>query len=227
MPTASSPPARTATRGPSSAKTARTRASIVRAAFEEFIDKGFAAAKVADISVRAGIAKGTIYRYFPTKEDLFVSVLRAFIAEGKIELQNHPRLTGETVGDYLRRTLLPVIACIESSGRARIARLVLAESAQFPVLAEAYVREVHAPLLEEIRRLAQLALDEGELRDDALVRYPHLLLGSNWIGMAHNGMLTPEQPLDIGAMFACSIDLVFGKSAGNTSGASQLRHHDR
>lgn len=204
-----SEPATSRARGPSPEKTARTRAAIVRAAFESFVVQGFADSRIEDISRRAGVAKGTVYSYFATKEALFEQVLQDFIASARVGLQTADRLPGERVGDFLQRTLLPVIAALESSGRGHIARLVITESARFPALAEAYVREVHRPLVEEIRRLAGIALAEGELGDDTLVRYPELLLGSNWLGMVHNGMLSPSAPLDIGDMFARGLRLLW------------------
>ncbi len=49
---------------------------IVAAAFEEFARSGFAATKLDDVAARAGITKGTIYLYFPSKEDLFLATMR-------------------------------------------------------------------------------------------------------------------------------------------------------
>jgi AcrR family transcriptional regulator len=48
---------------------ARTR--ILQAALDEFSDRGFHATTIDSIADRAGIAKGTVYRYFKTKDALF------------------------------------------------------------------------------------------------------------------------------------------------------------
>ena len=53
-------------------KDARTR--ILQAALEEFSEKGFHASTIDSIAERAGIAKGTVYRYFNTKEGLFTAL---------------------------------------------------------------------------------------------------------------------------------------------------------
>ncbi|MEJ2715656.1 MAG: TetR/AcrR family transcriptional regulator [Deltaproteobacteria bacterium] len=47
------------------------RARILRAALDEFSENGFHQATIDSIAERAGIAKGTVYRYFKTKEELF------------------------------------------------------------------------------------------------------------------------------------------------------------
>src|SRR3982074_1573599 len=49
---------------------------IIEAAFEIFGERGLAAARLEDIAKRAGLSKGTIYLYFPNKEELFREVIR-------------------------------------------------------------------------------------------------------------------------------------------------------
>lgn len=60
---------------------------ILAAARSEFALKGFADATVDGIADRAGIAKGTVYLYFPSKSDLFLALLR----NGVIELHECAR----------------------------------------------------------------------------------------------------------------------------------------
>ena len=57
----------------------RNRASLLAAAEEEFAERG-PSASVADIARRAGVAKGTVFRHFPTKEDLIASIVSGHIA---------------------------------------------------------------------------------------------------------------------------------------------------
>ena len=49
---------------------------IIAAALASFAERGYAATKLEDVAAAAGISKGTIYLYFPTKEDLFRAVVR-------------------------------------------------------------------------------------------------------------------------------------------------------
>src|SRR5436305_1685516 len=49
---------------------------ILAAALTLFSERGFSATRLEDVADRAGIAKGTIYLYFQTKEDLFEAVVR-------------------------------------------------------------------------------------------------------------------------------------------------------
>jgi TetR/AcrR family fatty acid metabolism transcriptional regulator len=51
-----------------------SRESIVQAAIEVFSEKDFQSASISEIAQRVGIADGTIYKYFKSKDDLFFSI---------------------------------------------------------------------------------------------------------------------------------------------------------
>ena len=49
---------------------------LLAAALDLFVEKGFAATRSEEVAQRAGVSKGTLFLYFPTKEDLFKAVVR-------------------------------------------------------------------------------------------------------------------------------------------------------
>ena len=59
---------------------------LLDAALELFVQNGYAATHSDEVARRAGVSKGTLYLYFPSKEELFKAVVRAtlsnLIAEG-------------------------------------------------------------------------------------------------------------------------------------------------
>jgi len=57
----------------------RNKELILRAASEEFADKGFAASKTSDIAAKAGVPKPNVYYYFKSKENLYREVLESII----------------------------------------------------------------------------------------------------------------------------------------------------
>jgi len=71
------------------------REAIVRAAIKVFARNGYFNSKVSDIAGEAGIADGTVYLYFKSKEEVLHSVfdraMEEFIAEGKREIANLER----------------------------------------------------------------------------------------------------------------------------------------
>jgi len=58
------------------AKGLRTREQLVAAARRVFERDGYAAARVADIAAAAGVAHGSFYTYFGSKQDVFLAVMR-------------------------------------------------------------------------------------------------------------------------------------------------------
>jgi TetR/AcrR family fatty acid metabolism transcriptional regulator len=66
------------------------REAILRAATKVFARKGFFNSKVADIASAAGVADGTVYLYFKSKDDILHSIfdrgMEEFISEGKKEI---------------------------------------------------------------------------------------------------------------------------------------------
>jgi AcrR family transcriptional regulator len=58
------------------ARRAETRERIVTGALELIAEGGYVNAQVAAVAKRAGVAVGTVYRYFPSKSDVFAEVFR-------------------------------------------------------------------------------------------------------------------------------------------------------
>jgi AcrR family transcriptional regulator len=62
-------------------KKEQTRQLIADTASRLFIDRGFDAVTVAEVARQADVSEGTVFNYFPTKEDLFYARMEAFEAE--------------------------------------------------------------------------------------------------------------------------------------------------
>jgi AcrR family transcriptional regulator len=196
-------------RGPSPDKTARTRRAIAVAALDTFLERGFSATRMIDVSQRAGVAKGTLYLYFTDKEALFEGVLTEVIAAPIASVRETEPAPGESVHSFLRRVVVPLMRDFENSRRADVARLVIAEGAHFPALAATYRRLALDPVHLMIRRLGQIAVERGEISSDALVRFPLLMLAPGLAATAWNGLFGIREPVDTGAVFAAWVDLVF------------------
>jgi TetR/AcrR family transcriptional regulator, fatty acid metabolism regulator protein len=63
------------------------REALLRAAIDVFAERGYFNAQVADIARAAGVAAGTVYLYFRSKDDILVSIfdrtMREALAEGR------------------------------------------------------------------------------------------------------------------------------------------------
>ena len=58
------------------------RDAILRAAIDVFAERGYFNAQVADVARAAGVAAGTVYLYFTSKDDLLVSIFERSMRDG-------------------------------------------------------------------------------------------------------------------------------------------------
>ena len=136
---------------------------ILAAALDEFAERGLAGARVADIATRAGVAKGTVYLYFETKDALFRAAVRKNTADIVAAMRE------AAVGDTARAKLdavLPVLWRVARSPRfVTVYRLVMGELHQFPDLTRFYSQEVAGQMSLLLAELIQEGIDLGEFRD--------------------------------------------------------------
>ena len=140
-------PARSAVKKPARALARRRRpderpTQIVEAALDVFGEKGLSAARLDDIAKRAGLAKGTIYLYFPNKDELFRAVIRSTLVA---ELERAESLVAAgTPEERLDAFMRGWWTFICSPTFERVHRLVTSEIPKFPDLAKFYGAEVIA-----------------------------------------------------------------------------------
>ena len=193
-------------------RTAATRAGIVSAAVEVFVDEGYERARMAEVARRAGVAKGTLYLYFETKEALFEGVLRDALEMPMGRIGRIPA-EGESVRDFLLEHVPPSLRALEESGRIDLLRLVMREGARFPEVAEGYRRVVLEPGWRAVSALARLARERGELRTDALERLPLLLVAPAVAVTLWNGLFA-DRRIDLAAAFEAYVREMFEDAGG-------------
>jgi AcrR family transcriptional regulator len=136
---------------------------IVAAALASFAERGYAATKLEDVATAAGISKGTIYLYFPTKEDLFRAVVRQAVLPNveaaEADLANH----AGSAADLLRMMAQRFLDALDSDLTA-IPKLVVAESGNFPAVAQFYADTVLRRAFVLIEGILNLGIDRGEFR---------------------------------------------------------------
>ena len=197
-------------RGPSPKKTAGTRQALVEAALDVFLETGFSGARMSDVAARAGLAKGTLYLYFETKEALFEGVLQEIISEPVAIVSLAAAKTDEPSRVFLSRVVTPILRDLERTRRAALVRLVVSEGARFPSLADVYRRVVLDPAMEAIEAFARQAIARGELCSDAFVRFPLLIGVPAVLATLWNGIFGRSDTMDAAEVFEAYLDLVFG-----------------
>lgn len=141
---------------------------IVAAAMEVFAERGFAAARLEEVATRAGLSKGTLYLYFPSKEDLFKAVIRTAILPNLQQAEALVSTAGSPCFPLLERLLRMIARLIETTRMAIIPRLVIAEAGNFPELAAFYHREVIRRGFGVLAALLRRGIESGEFRPVAI-----------------------------------------------------------
>jgi AcrR family transcriptional regulator len=88
---------------PLRADAARNRARVLEVAYQTFADEGLSV-PIDEIARRAGVGAGTVYRHFPTKDDLYRAVIEdrlQYVTDAGRELLTSGD-RGETLFDFLR-----------------------------------------------------------------------------------------------------------------------------
>ncbi|MDI1246246.1 MAG: TetR/AcrR family transcriptional regulator [Rhodoferax sp.] len=137
---------------------------LLAAALDLFVEKGFAATRVEEVAQRAGVSKGTLFLYFPSKLELFKAVVRENISGRFAEWNDKfDRFEGNTP-DMLRYCLFGWWERIGSTQASGIPKLMMSEAQNFPELASFYQHEVMQPGNTLIKRILQRGMDRGEFR---------------------------------------------------------------
>ncbi|HEX4157788.1 MAG TPA: TetR/AcrR family transcriptional regulator [Rhizomicrobium sp.] len=138
---------------------------ILDAALAEFAARGFAAARMEDIAARAGVTKGTLYLYFPSKEELFKALVResigAAIAARRVEAEAFEGSAAELLATVLR--FMGFFA--RTSDRAVLPKIIMAEAGNFPELLRFYRAEVVENGLALIGGIIARGVARGEFRE--------------------------------------------------------------
>ena len=137
---------------------------LLDAALTLFAHKGFAATRTEEVAARAGVSKGTLYLYYPSKEELFKAVVRqnlsALIARGE-------ELVGAFEGstsELLQVLLMTWWERVGSTAAAGIHKIVFAEVHNFPELAAFYDDEVLRPADRLFSATLRRGVARGEFR---------------------------------------------------------------
>ncbi len=140
-----------------------TRSRLFDAAIAEFRRVGFADAQIDDIVRAAGVARGTFYFHFPTKEHVLVELQRRgeeSIVERLAALRRRPL----AVKSFLHHLIDAVIAEAVAGGQPSLQREIFALYARQPMALE----DQDYPLLEAVKQFFREAQERGEVRSDLM-----------------------------------------------------------
>lgn len=138
------------------------RERLVRAAADHFAEAGLAGARIDRISTDAGFAKGTVYNYFASKEELFGAVVEhaARLAAERFAAAD----PGGTARERLRSLAEADVSVLreeESFVRVLVREAMTVRPQTYPLISEHL-----APFLQAVRDVLRAGAEAGEVRRD-------------------------------------------------------------
>jgi len=160
-----------------------TRERLLEAAAREFARRGLERANIDAISLAAGYAKGTIYNYFSSKEELFLAVVEEACAQAAASGRVRPDISAR---EQLRATLAAF--CDWARANEPFARVLVRECLMGTPELYARVINAEAPLLDALEAILREGSRRRELRDDvprgtlalAIAGLTDLALAKHW-----------------------------------------------
>jgi AcrR family transcriptional regulator len=185
---------------------------LLDAALALFVEKGFAATRSEEVAARAGVSKGTLYLYYPSKEELFKAVVRqnmsALIAEGLELADAYEGSTSELLA-LLMHTWWERVGDTPAAG---IHKIVISEVRNFPELAQFYADEVIVPADRLFSTTIRRGIERGEFRDMPEHEVAHALMAPMIFLSLHKHSFgacpASSLPLDPGQLIRTHLELV-------------------
>jgi AcrR family transcriptional regulator len=135
-----------------------TRERLVRAALDLFTSQGYHASTTPQLAAKAGIAEGTIYRHFDSKEQLLNEIYRA-----AVRLFTHP-VRGLHRSFTCHDSLFHVAAAWQDLAQRNPPLIKLVFSTDLTGLLDSRSRDAHREFREELEKVIAAGKSSGEVR---------------------------------------------------------------
>lgn len=140
-------------------KKATRRRAILQKARNIFLENGYAATTMSQVATEIGGSKGTLWSYFPTKEDLFTATIEDASMSFRIEIEESLNHKGK-LSDNLRSFAVMFIEKVSTRDSIQLQRIIIGESARFPEIGRIFYERAFQPVHS---RLAQYLEDQSGL----------------------------------------------------------------
>ena len=190
------------------AKEAR-RLALLDAALDEFFEKGFTAARMDDIAARAGLSKGTLYLYFESKEDLFLSLVDAVAVPNVTQLEQV--LSADLpFAEVLTNLMALAPHLIQTTRMPKLMKVVMADAHNFPDMVAAVRAQAPDKILALMSALLTRATERGEIELEdpdltARLIVAPVVFSSIWKVTMEDG---DDTPVDVAALLSLHAQMI-------------------
>lgn len=185
-------------------------AEIVRAAYEVFAEKGFAAARLEEIAKRAGVSKAALYLYFDDKNDIFEAVVKDAVAPNIGAIETFALAFPGSFEDLMRMMIPRVADIANQSGLGKVVKMVIGESGNFPEIARVWHDDVIAKGIGILSKVIARGQERGEVRAGDPRQYALTLASPLLVSVIFRETFVPvgAKPFDIPALMQQHLETV-------------------
>jgi AcrR family transcriptional regulator len=143
---------------------------ILKSAIRIFSEKGFSASTTSEIAKDAGVAEGTIFRYFKTKKDILRGILIQGInlVSGKIIMDGVEKILNDPgqkeLGTVIKELIYDRLKLVDTF--FPLARVIMTEAVFHDDVREAIYNNVVVKALDTFRRFHAKMAERGMIRQD-------------------------------------------------------------
>lgn len=170
------------------------RQRILEAAFEVCQRRGVASARMEEVAALAQVSKGTLYRFFRSKQELFLATIVASYedgvrAVGEVDVALDPA----AALDRILEGLCKILAIIAPRTRVHYqAWGVVANDQEFQQRLHGFLRDFHAQRDREFEQLIRHGQVTGAFRSDVPPDVVAIALGAMFSGFIYRAAFDPD-----------------------------------
>ncbi|MBD3162873.1 MAG: TetR family transcriptional regulator [Candidatus Eisenbacteria bacterium] len=201
-----------AARGAETERNGTKRRRILDAASRLFGGRDLACVRMEEVAAEAGVAKGTLYNYFASKEELYFSILRGRM-EHLLKALAHACRSGSEVRIRLRKLTVHTLMFLLKY--PDFFRMLRKQEAQPAVGSDDRIRSLRACLHDLVRTLIEEGVERGEIAGVDPARAADWILGAVE-GAALGYLETSEKPARGSADLDRFFDFLWSGLSGRT-----------
>lgn len=137
---------------------------LLTSALRVFSEKGYSGARLEDVAKNAGVSKGTVYLYYPNKEELLKAVVIEHVSP-IVDEARHQQDEDKSSSTLIREALHLWWQRYGSTELSSLTKIVMSEANAFPELGRFFHDTVIAPWWAYLESLLQRGIQRGEFAD--------------------------------------------------------------
>lgn len=195
------------TRSPVDRKELR-RAELIDAAMSVFTRDGFSSAKIDDVAKQANTAKGTVYLYFKSKEELFEAVLLDRMTPVVEMIENVAREFSGPASELLKRQIRFGYENLVNGEMRYVLRMLIADGARFPKQVAFYHDKILKRIMTALVKTIEYGVSRGEFKVPANQQVAQVVCGPLLIAALWKLIFDDIEKMDLDIHFNTHLEII-------------------